>query len=64
MEVYVGQFNEDELRSGIDKRKVAEAMEEYQLKYTRTKFVKKKGEIVGLKIWVTDVFDIDLNPPF
>lgn len=63
MEVYVGQFNEEDLKNGTDKQKIAEAMEQHQLKYTRTKFVKKKGEIVGIKVWVTDDFDLELDSP-
>lgn len=58
MEVFVGQFSEEELKNGVDKLKVAEAAEKYQLKYTRTKLVKKKGKIVGIKIWVSDDFEI------
>ena len=54
MKVLVGTFNEEDLRQGRDKVEVAKAKEEHNLKYTEMKYVKKGGNIVGLKIWVCD----------
>ena len=50
--VYIGQFNEQQLREGKDKSLVAQKMNETGLKYTKTEFVKKGSKIVGLKIWL------------
>ncbi len=52
--VYVGQFNETELKSGLDKQQVEKMKCESNgvLKYTKTRLVKKSGKIVGLKIWL------------
>lgn len=54
MEVYVGQFTEDDLKNGVDKKKIAEAKKENNLKYVNTKLVKKGGKIVAMKVWVCD----------
>lgn len=58
MQVYVGEFSESDLDAGIDKKAVSEAMERTGLKYTNTMFVKKRGKIVALKIWVCDFDDV------
>ena len=50
--IYVGQFNEDQLRKKEDKKLVAKKMNETGLKYTKTAFVKKNKKIVGLKVWL------------
>ena len=50
--IYVGQFNEDQLRNGEDKMLVLKKMDETGLKYTRTAFVKKGRKIIGLKVWL------------
>lgn len=50
--IYVGQFNEEQCRKGEDKAVVQQKMDETGMKYTRTRFVKKGGKIVGLKIWL------------
>lgn len=57
--IYVGRFNEQECKYGIDKKIVAEKMAETGLKYTNTRFVKKHGEIVGLDVWVCNVHDCE-----
>lgn len=57
--IYVGRFNEQECRDGIDKKVVFQKMEETGLKYTNTRFVKKRGEIVGLDVWVCNVHDCE-----
>lgn len=50
--IYVGQFNEDQLRNKEDKKLVSAKMNETGLKYTKTAFVKKNKKIVGLKVWL------------
>jgi hypothetical protein len=55
MKVYVGQFGENELAEGIHKIRIKAAKTETGLNYTKTEFVKRKGKIVGMKVWVCDV---------
>ena len=50
--IYVGQFNENQLRNGEDKVLVSKKMKETGLKYTRTAFVKNGRKIIGLKVWL------------
>lgn len=50
--IYIGQFNENQLRNGEDRVLVSKKMEETGLKYTRTAFVKKGRKIIGLKVWL------------
>lgn len=52
--VYVGQFNETELKNGLDKQQIEKMKSESNgvLRYTKTRFVKKGGKIVGLKVWL------------
>ena len=50
--IYVGQFNENQLRNGEDSVLVSKKMNETGLKYTRTSFVKKGSKIIGLKVWL------------
>lgn len=59
--VLVGTFNEEDLKKGRDKAAVQEAKEKYGLKYTNTEYVKKKGQIVGIKIWVCDFDQMELG---
>lgn len=54
MQVYVGEFQAKDLSAGRDKSEVKLMMAKTGLKYTNTKLVKRKGEIVGIKIWVCD----------
>lgn len=49
----VGTFNEQQVRNGEDKQ----AVENYKkqnpaYKYVKTEFVKKKGKIVAMKVYV------------
>lgn len=50
--IYVGRFNEDDLRNGVDKKETKKAMEQHNLNYTETKLIKKSGKIVAMDIWV------------
>lgn len=52
--IYVGRFNESEIKEGIDKIKTKEAMNNHNLRYTNTKLIKKAGKIVAMDIWVCD----------
>lgn len=54
MQVYVGEFSVKDISEGRDKSEVKLMMAKTGLKYTNTKLVKRKGEIVGIKIWVCD----------
>lgn len=61
--ILVGTFEEADLAAGRDKEAVKEAKEKHGLGYTETKLVKKKGKIVGIKIWVcdSDTFTLDVS---
>ena len=50
--IYIGQFNEQQVRNSEDKAIVEQKKTETGLKYTRTRLVKKGGKIVGLKVWL------------
>lgn len=50
--IYIGQFNEKQVRTGEDKAIVQQKKEETGLKYTKSKLVKKGGKLVGLKVWL------------
>ena len=54
MQVYVGEFSVKDISEGRDKSEVKLMMAKTGLKYTNTKLVKRKGEIVGIKIWLCD----------
>lgn len=62
MQVYVGQFSEAEVANGLDKVCVAAMQEKTGLKYVNTSLVKKRGEIVAIKIYVCDIQDLDIRP--
>ena len=51
MQVLVGDFNEQQLREGVDEAAVKKKMDDTGLRYTNTKLIKKKGETL-LRIWV------------
>ena len=59
--VFVGTFKEDNLTKGKDKLEINEAKEKHGLKYVNTEYVKKGGQIVGMKIWVCDLDTFDLK---
>lgn len=52
--VFVGTFNEKELREGVDKKEIAKAKKEHGLNYIESKIVKKGGKPVAMKVWVCD----------
>ena len=55
MQVYVGQFDSNDLIKDKDKIEVEKKRKETGLKYTNTKLVYKGKNIIGIKIWVCDV---------
>lgn len=57
--IYVGRFNSEDVKNGTDKKITFQKMEETGLKYTNTRFVKKRGEIVGFDVWVCSVHDCE-----
>jgi hypothetical protein len=57
--VYVGKFDENDLKNNIDKQAVEQAKEKYKLEYTNTKIVKEKG-ITYLKIWICNAEDFKI----
>ena len=59
--VFVGTFDENDIRNGVDKQKLHEVQERTGLKYCNTEYVKKKGEIVGLKLWACKLEDCDFS---
>lgn len=58
--IYVGRFNEEDITNGIDKKATQEKMSETGLKYTNTRYVIKKGQIVALDVWVCNAEDFEL----
>ena len=55
--IFVGTFNEEDIKRGADQKAIKEAMEKTGKKYINTELVKKAKEIVGIKIWVCDFED-------
>lgn len=58
--IYVGEFSEKDLESGVDRVRVSEMQEKTGMKYTNTKLVKRDGKIVGMKIWVCNAEDFEI----
>lgn len=61
MKVYIGEFTEDDLVNGRDKEAINKALEKEELKsngikYIESELIRKKGKIVGIKVWLTDKF--------
>ena len=52
--IFVGCFNEEQIRNKEDMKVVEKTKEETGLQYVKTDYVKKKNKIIGLKIWVCD----------
>lgn len=50
--IYVGRFNEEDLKKGRDKIETKKAMEKHDLKYTNTKLIKHLNKIIAIDIWV------------
>lgn len=56
----VGVFNEVDLKNGKDKIETDKLKEKTGMKYTNTSLVSKKGNIVGIKVWVCTLDDMKL----
>lgn len=52
--IYVGRFNEEDLKNGRDKIETKKAMEKHNLNYTNTKLIKRSNKIIAIDIWVCD----------
>ena len=56
--IYVGRFDENDIKHGIDKQKVKKAMQKkHNLKYTNAKLVKQAGKVIAIDIWVCDSYE-------
>lgn len=55
--VYVGEFNEEQLRKGIHKKIVDKYRELTGLKYTNTKLTKNENKEQVLRIWLCELCD-------
>lgn len=58
--IYVGRFNEEDLKNGTDKIKTQQAMEKHNLKFTNTKLIKQSGKIVAMDIWVCEADEFEI----
>ena len=60
--VYVGRFNEDDLKAERDKtatiRKKAET--DYKYKYVNTKLIRKDGKIIAIEIYLCTAEDFKI----
>lgn len=52
--IFVGSFDENDIKAGRDKAAVSEAKHQFQdHKYTATEFVTKRGKITAIRIYIT-----------
>ena len=58
--VLVGTFNENDLVNGKDKVETQRMKEETGYNYTNTEFVKRKGKIVSMKVYVCSMEDFKM----
>ena len=58
--ILVGTYNEQDLNERKDKVDVQRVAKETGYKYTNTEFVKSKGKIVGMKVYVCNAEDFKL----
>lgn len=56
--VLVGDFNETELKKGVDKKALAKVKKETGLNYANTKIIKKKGAMF-LRVWACTAEEFD-----
>jgi hypothetical protein len=61
MIIYIGQFNEEEIKRGKDKAKLKEIQKKTGLKYNHTRLVKKQGEIAAIKVWACDIENMEVK---
>lgn len=55
--ILVGTYNENDLANGKDKVDVQRMKEETGYKYTNTEFVKNKGKVGSVKVYVCSMED-------
>lgn len=58
-EILVGNFSEEDIKNGKDKKEVEEMKKRTGLNYTNTKIIKKNGKKY-LSIWVCNAQDFKL----
>ena len=58
-QVLVGNFSENDIKNGIDKKEVEEMKKKTGLQYTNTKIIKKNGKEY-LSIWLCNAQDFKL----
>ena len=61
MQIYVGRFNKDDITNNRDRDAVNAEIARTGLKYTKTKLIKRKNEIVAMDIYLTDIEDVDIS---
>jgi hypothetical protein len=59
MKVYLGEFSKQDLEKGLDKQAISKAIDDENnkrnnIKFIDSKLVKKAGQIVSMKVWLTD----------
>lgn len=61
--VYVGRFNEEQIKNGEEKKAIKEKQEETGLKYVETKIIYKNKKPIAMDYWVctAEEFTIDLD---
>ena len=58
--LYVGTFNEQDLKAHKDKQALKKVQEKTDLQYTNTKLVMKRKEIIGIKIYACNLDDFKI----
>ena len=58
MQVLVGDFSEQELIDGLDQKAIKDKKEETGLRYTNSKFFKKRG-VQYMRVWLCDLNNCD-----
>ena len=57
---FVGRFNENDLKNGIDKIEVEKAKNKTGLKYTNQKIIYKNKKPIAIDLYVCSVDDLNL----
>ena len=58
--IYVGTFNEQDLKEHKDKQALEKVQEKTGLQYTNTKLVMKRKEIIGIKVYACNSEDFKI----
>jgi hypothetical protein len=59
MGILVGDFDENDLKNGVDKKALQKKKEETGLKYANSKIIKKGGKTY-LRLWVCSVDEFEI----